>query len=361
MNESAIAHAAVRDFATAVRAHLDDLPPDEVDDLTDGLEADLMERARDAGDNFGDPASYAEELRLSSGLPARSHPRREPLGQQLRREVNSLLDSVRSHPTGAQAVDFFISLRPVWWVIRGWILYHLIAVPIGLATPLLPSSLIGMLCFGAIVVLSVQWGRGRWLSQRWLVLTKTIASVVAAIALLPLLTAVWTLVPTHSTTTEYVQEEIPSGLVLDGGEVTNIFAFDCAGNPLADVQLFTRDGDPLTVTAPETTWTYDYVDGDEPIALVPNPKVTGGSGWNVFPLNQVDEPTSDQPDLSTMTSVPPPFPLAQPLSDTDGTCAASALDEPIPPVDEPLPPVDEPLPPVDEPPAPVEEPVVDAE
>jgi len=38
---------AIEEFATAVRAALGDLPADEVDDLTDGLEADLTERAAD--------------------------------------------------------------------------------------------------------------------------------------------------------------------------------------------------------------------------------------------------------------------------------------------------------------------------
>jgi hypothetical protein len=36
-----------REFANAVRLALSDLPADEVDDLTDGLEADLAERAVD--------------------------------------------------------------------------------------------------------------------------------------------------------------------------------------------------------------------------------------------------------------------------------------------------------------------------
>src|ERR1700709_2176140 len=66
----------VDDFARAVRAALADLPADEVDDLTDGLEADLAERAADEeSPDFGDPTDYANELRSAAGLPASTHHR----------------------------------------------------------------------------------------------------------------------------------------------------------------------------------------------------------------------------------------------------------------------------------------------
>lgn len=45
----------IRAFAAAVRAELDDLPPEEVDDLLDGLEADLAEQASDSGEGFSLP------------------------------------------------------------------------------------------------------------------------------------------------------------------------------------------------------------------------------------------------------------------------------------------------------------------
>ncbi|WP_150954335.1 hypothetical protein [Microbacterium testaceum] len=42
-------HDDIRTFAAAVRAHLDDLPVEEADDLLDGLEADLADQAAEAG------------------------------------------------------------------------------------------------------------------------------------------------------------------------------------------------------------------------------------------------------------------------------------------------------------------------
>ncbi|MFT4220964.1 MAG: hypothetical protein QM611_10645, partial [Microbacterium sp.] len=61
-------------FAAAVRRELGDLPVEEVDDLVDGLEADLADQAADAGDGFElpEPVAYASELRSAAGLPERS-------------------------------------------------------------------------------------------------------------------------------------------------------------------------------------------------------------------------------------------------------------------------------------------------
>lgn len=82
------ASAAIRDFAAAVREQLSDLPADDIDDLTDGLEADLTEQAADAAaadggtenaaptsPERGDPVAYAAKPRSAAYLP----PRREPV------------------------------------------------------------------------------------------------------------------------------------------------------------------------------------------------------------------------------------------------------------------------------------------
>jgi hypothetical protein len=44
-------------FAAEVRLALADLPADEVEALTDGLEADLAERVAERGDELGDPVA----------------------------------------------------------------------------------------------------------------------------------------------------------------------------------------------------------------------------------------------------------------------------------------------------------------
>ena len=93
----------VAGYAAAVRRSLADLGPEQVDDLTDDLEADLAEALDDERhvahgrgllEQFGPPEDYAAELRAAAGLapataparrgaaerPGRRHPPVRPLG-----------------------------------------------------------------------------------------------------------------------------------------------------------------------------------------------------------------------------------------------------------------------------------------
>ena len=59
----------IADFAARVRRSLDDLPEDEIEDLTERIEADLTEKALD--EDLGDPEECAIELRSAAELLAR--------------------------------------------------------------------------------------------------------------------------------------------------------------------------------------------------------------------------------------------------------------------------------------------------
>ena len=62
-------------YVREVRAELTDLPAEDVDDLTGGMEADLSELAAESGGDLigrlGSPRLYAAELRAAAGLPER--------------------------------------------------------------------------------------------------------------------------------------------------------------------------------------------------------------------------------------------------------------------------------------------------
>lgn len=151
-------HALVLDrvtaYAAAVRAHLDDLPPEQLEDLTDGLEADLAEALEDplapaaAGDHvldltrrFGPAAAYADELRAAAGVSPRSGGRRRRLVAlrdgvvavhrratgSARRVVAPLL----AVPLVRWLVDQAVAMRPLWWVVRGWAVYVIV---VGIST-----------------------------------------------------------------------------------------------------------------------------------------------------------------------------------------------------------------------------------
>ncbi|WP_396426477.1 HAAS signaling domain-containing protein [Leucobacter luti] len=111
------------EFVAAVRDRLSDLPRDEVDELTDGLAADLVDRLSD-GNELGDPRSYAEELRQAAGLPERVEPESAPQPREgLMDQGRALASRWREwwdETSGRRGVrDFVLSLRSVWWVLRG--------------------------------------------------------------------------------------------------------------------------------------------------------------------------------------------------------------------------------------------------
>ncbi len=305
--------AEVTSFAAFVRRELADLGPDVVDDLTDGLEADLTEKLGE-GETLGDPGSYAQELRAAAGLAPRTK-RKPGLDDAARAAVASIRDAAtqlaRTHPVIGGIAAFFLSLRPVWWTLRAVVVFGFFNQDWQFsAIPRTPFLVLVML---AMIVVSVQWGRGRWLPWRWSRGAIVAISVFAVLALPAVASATYaraTFVPDAS-------EFISDGVLLDGQQVTNIFAYGPDGKPLSDVQLFDQSGRPLDVYSPEWgNFTYDETLGYDD-ALVPSDAVSTDSGWNVFPLQSVriDALNGDGTVPSWATRITPngPFDAIQPM------------------------------------------------
>jgi hypothetical protein len=154
-------------FVRDVRAALDDLAPEEVDELTDGLAADLADATgADGLDALGDPRRYADELRAAAGLPACA-PRRAPSGGNSLAVIAALdrraLDAGRGWLARQQwwpAVrDFLVDVRPAWWVLRGWAFWQLVRPSRDAMGHVLPTSAASCAVMAVFVVTSVQLGR----------------------------------------------------------------------------------------------------------------------------------------------------------------------------------------------------------
>ncbi|MGO4105340.1 hypothetical protein AB4Y63_15425 [Leifsonia sp. YAF41] len=309
--------AEVAAFAAAIRTYLDDLPAEDVDDLTGGLEADLLEQAsdQDGALTLGDPELYAAELRASAGFSERRAlvPPKRRWRDHAADAREEFVRRVRATPVGAWLIDFFVALRPVWWLLRGWAIYQAATFFFGSR----PLSTAGLPLLLAAVVVSVQWGRGKWVPTPWLRMVRTLVSIISIIALPFMLAVVFNDVRVHYSASSSPSPDL-DGLWIDGNRVGNIFAYDANGDPLTGVQLFDQAGDPLTtVGSAYVGQNYDqtYYSGNS-LSTVPFAGAYGGRGWNVFPLQVVKDPHGGEPNVEKAKAAAAPFAKVPPLPET---------------------------------------------
>ena len=213
-------------FVAKVRQKLADLSPAVVAELTDGLEADLTDRASEEGADFklGTPTEYAAELRASAGLPggtaARSGAARLVLG------VWKLV------------AEFFTALLPAWWVARG------IIIGAGL-TWLWDGSFspAGYLRIGAVVItLSVVLSVVIGLKSPRNALTRT-ASVLLAVVLMVGVAYPLQLLQTRMSDYNNLRGLAAGKVITWGGHyMGEVTAFDAKGNRLPMATLKSQFG-----------------------------------------------------------------------------------------------------------------------
>jgi hypothetical protein len=326
--------AHVRGYAQAVRLHLADLGPEVVDDLTDGLEADLAEALTDrepvlpaaqaGGDDvvldltraFGPADRYAAELRSAAGLPPAAPAAPAPGGGAraglaaaragARDAWARAWSPVTSTPAWRSARALAGELRPVWWVARGWVLGSWAASAVGGSWfSLVPVESSDLVLQAAAVVVSVQWGRGRWLPWRWAPRLAVVATVAAAFVVVPLADVTRDRVVAGSGSSydqgyadamssvspvSYGGVGVPDedGVWVDGMQVSNLFAYDAEGDPIKDVQLFDDRGRPVRTVSDEgatRVWAVPDVEGRW--YFQPGLATDGRQRWNAYPLSAV--------------------------------------------------------------------------
>ena len=301
----------VAGYAAAVRRSLADLGPEQVDDLTDDLEADLAEaldderhvaHGRGVLEQFGPPEDYAAELRAAAGMAPAS-----ATGQRVRRLSDPVEDTrrfgrwalrrLRALAWWPPVEAFLIALRPVWWLLRGWVAYQLVALVAGVSG-WLPRNLAALLVLVGCVVLSVQWGRGAWFQARSVSWVGLLGNATAVVLLLPVLVTMQDQAAQRELVYDsYVagafggggtqvlyQDKAVDGVVVDGMQVSNLFVYDAEGNPLTDVQVYDDRGRPVRTTYDNGYEQYWFPEGTEPWSFVSRTDADGRARWNVYPL-----------------------------------------------------------------------------
>jgi hypothetical protein len=291
----------VERYLAQVREALADLQPAERDDLLEDLQGHLEElRAEDPAVDLvarlGDAFAYAEELRLSAGLPARDPQSGMTLAERLDRTRTALVHVVGSWPGGTAALESLVQLRPAWWVLR---VYGVVAVvgklwhgSSGWSRSLLPTihgnRTLGGLALIGLVIASVRVGRSPLMSTGPRRVLLGVANVVLVFA------TVGYLAGTSLSRTETITVNPCCGSLVgpDGTPLSNIYAYDENGKAIPRVQLFDQDGRPLDITI-----------NDSPIG----DGAVSGQLHNVFPQRQVLD-TVANPD-GTVQEVPRPAPV----------------------------------------------------
>lgn len=331
-------------YAAAVRAALRDLPPDQVDELTDGLEADLAEALEDregpvvtgeiplgrlaaaAGATpptgsaalidltrrFGPATEYAAELRTAAGLaPASGPARAEPVVRrpgfsvraavervrQTRREV---VESLRASGTIGPVLGLLESFAPVWWLARAWSWWVVVMMVLNpYQYPeifrYVPRGFWEWVGLVALVALSVADGRG-WGTRRWWTAGLLgVAGLVAGGYLLVIVPAAYSLLQAvrwdGGSSVEYVEVpvEVPQaqpqeGVFVDGMQVSNLYVYDADGDPLQGVQIFDDRGRPVRTTFDGGWLPWELPGVSEPWFLAAAMDGDGRARWNVYPL-----------------------------------------------------------------------------
>lgn len=328
----------VHAFVTRVRELLHDLTVEERRELTDGLEADLLDQVSDAGpDTLLDPDDYARELRLAAGFAATASPvPGSTRGPGVRARLTALLDAAGDRWERAvsglpgRPWEFLVSLRPAWWVVRAWVAVELVDLVwdrggLWPGLSLVPSLAgWGLPLLVVAILLSVLLGRGvLWPSPRHGVLARVVLLALNVLAVLVLPAVLSSLVSADDVRAQDssgsyqegyrngIEQMTKAGMYVDGRWITNIFPYDAQGRPLVGVQLFDQTGKPVTIGVQANYRRQS--DGNEAGPFVPYAWSDGRTTLaNVFPLAERLQETEDvQPDAFGSADPPRigPFPL----------------------------------------------------
>jgi hypothetical protein len=268
MSTADIVAPEVRLFLARVRHELADLDPSEVEEITDGLEADLAELIEERGTGaLGSPVEYAAELRAAAGLGVGVRPAGHGRRQRAGVAVTAFLDGAHARFDALVALlpgdqrPLLAWLRPLWWIVRGWLGVQMLDwgyhsfVPAPQPLTLIPHLRgLGIVLVMLAVLLSIQIGRGRvWPGNRHRSQSRValLAVNLAAIIAVPIFLSGY-----DANGGAYAYDDAAfsstsplAGLYADGDQVTNIYPYDASGKPLVGVQLFDQDGRPIDVPA----------------------------------------------------------------------------------------------------------------
>ncbi len=376
-------------FASQVRTCLRDLSPEQVEELTGGLEADLAEAIADADGRpvtgevpvtapgpgtkdaegvygpavdttvidlaarFGTPETYAAELRSAAGLPpalAKPEDQRGLKGAIARGSARlqgtlSGAESTKPGPKWAALLEQAYAIGPLWTSAL-ILLFGTLALSIFAEVDWLIAAVIG----GGLIVLCCVltfWSQdGTWSPEGGVRSTGQYLNVLAVIVFLPILGTASERAPNdvyYDDAIGYVSYNgdgdlgLPIGtssaLYVGGERATNLFVYGPDGKFIDGARIVDQDGRPVQLSPTGSLW-----DPDAELSMFWEPRVdaAGTDVWNAYPLGfwtsrmanwDGDEDKWVLPDGVNVRPLSPPIPS---LNELGITPADSPIEAEIP-------------------------------
>lgn len=281
-------------YATQVRGFLRGLSPEVIEELTGGLEADLIEATADSDivakdtdvtladlvERFGTPESYAKELCESAGIeiPAAGtlhdaardaltvgKKPRVRLGARVKTRISTWWRAIESIDLNPAVRKFLRDVRPVWWFLRAWALYVILVSfeASGMNRPF-PQDLAHWLLLLALFVGSVLLGRfthATKLSSGWR--KAVIGANVVLVLFIPMAMShgggsnsdqAWQEgyqmgredeAFSHASAAGQPQ---PNVSPIDTSKASNLYVYDAQGDFVPDARIVSESGEPIEST-----------------------------------------------------------------------------------------------------------------
>lgn len=282
MNDTSTLHEStgteVRAYVARVRAALSDLPAEDVDELTQGMEADLAELAAESNSiraRLGTPEAYADELRTAAGLaPRASFTTTGAMGARLARWGKKR--------QALMALPWMRDALPVGWALRGIVAAWVVGKFVGGNT----NNNVWMWLSGAALSF--------WVGRKTLAWKGGRRGALSAANLATALVGLFVVLPNQVDRTDQppaIYVEAPAtmaGLSNNGEPVTGITVYDPTGRQVERPRAFDQNGNPLLPGTEQGSYT-------PPASLEPLPQAS------------TTPPTSP-------TTTPPASPSPQPSS-----------------------------------------------
>ena len=341
MTETLTENTEVGGYFAAIREALQDLPVVDRDELLEDLEAHLHEVAAESGSgtleaSLGSPTAYAAELRASAGLdPAPGGDL--PLLRRVERTVASSslwsgLATVLERPWVRSVRTFIPTLRPAWWVLRGWLALFAVVVWLhgsdiesyrrDLIVPTYHYNwFIGFVAVLVAVIASVWLGLHSARLDRWPRRLVIAGNVIVVLCFLVRFGDFQSGMggggnfgyAPYPAAAASAPAPVP-GILVNGRRPQNIYPYDARGHLLTGVRLFDDRGQPVQGLAGHNGLGQDLVrvlPSDAAGAIIKNeyPQVVGGINGEDLGIdtdgNPLRPPTAGPAAASAMVKATP--------------------------------------------------------